>query len=205
MSSVGGIRTVLIPDVTIGRPETPPTGRRSGHRYAGRPARQPGLASRPGDARLRTTASINRRGRRPLRQLQRTHQHLCRRGCPVRFRCVGCSHFSTDVSYLPDLDSYPADLLRSRERLRSAFDAADEWARAESMPSDEGITRIRGLISSAQEVTAAIENCDAVGGISIAPEALTVQPPRPRAPSTPPCPQPRCRTRRDRPTPTLYR
>ncbi|MEU4705611.1 tyrosine-type recombinase/integrase [Nocardia salmonicida] len=67
--------------------------------------------------------------------------------CPVRFRCVGCSHFSTDVSYLPDLESYLADLLRSRERLRSAFDAADEWARAESMPSDEEITRIRQLIA----------------------------------------------------------
>ncbi|MFD4433795.1 tyrosine-type recombinase/integrase, partial [Nocardia sp. NPDC058497] len=32
--------------------------------------------------------------------------------CPVRFRCVGCSHFSTDVSYLPDLEAYLADLLR---------------------------------------------------------------------------------------------
>ena len=38
--------------------------------------------------------------------------------CPVRFRCVGCSHFSTDVSYRPDLEAYLADLLRSRERLR---------------------------------------------------------------------------------------
>jgi hypothetical protein len=24
--------------------------------------------------------------------------------CPVRFRCVGCGHFRTDVSYLPDLE-----------------------------------------------------------------------------------------------------
>jgi hypothetical protein len=67
--------------------------------------------------------------------------------CPVRFRCVGCAHFSTDVSYLPDLESYLSDLLRSRERLRSAFSAADNWAKAEAMPSDEEITRIRGLIS----------------------------------------------------------
>ncbi|MDV6278488.1 site-specific integrase [Rhodococcus erythropolis] len=67
--------------------------------------------------------------------------------CPVRFRCVGCSHFSTDVSYLPDLEAYLADLLRSRERLRSAFTAADDWAIAETMPSDDEITRIRQLIS----------------------------------------------------------
>ncbi|MFE9484728.1 hypothetical protein ACFYNM_39880 [Streptomyces spororaveus] len=38
--------------------------------------------------------------------------------CPIRFRCVGCDHFRTDVSYLPDLQAYLADLLRSRERLR---------------------------------------------------------------------------------------
>ncbi|WP_324618043.1 site-specific integrase [Streptomyces dysideae] len=30
--------------------------------------------------------------------------------CPVRFRCVGCGHFRTDVSYLPDLEAYLADL-----------------------------------------------------------------------------------------------
>ncbi|MET9030460.1 site-specific integrase [Nocardia sp. NPDC004168] len=67
--------------------------------------------------------------------------------CPVRFRCVGCAHFSTDVSYLPDLEAYLADLLRSRERLRGAFAAAEDWAKAEAMPSDNEITRIRRLIS----------------------------------------------------------
>lgn len=66
--------------------------------------------------------------------------------CPVRFRCVGCSHFSTDVSYLPDLQAYLADLLRSRERLRGTL-AADDWAKSEAMPSDEEISRIRRLIS----------------------------------------------------------
>ncbi|MFI5783747.1 site-specific integrase [Nocardia sp. NPDC051570] len=68
--------------------------------------------------------------------------------CPVRFRCVGCAHFSTDVSYLPDLEAYLSDLLRSREWLRIAFSAADEWAKAEAMPSDDEIARIRRLISS---------------------------------------------------------
>jgi integrase len=66
--------------------------------------------------------------------------------CPVRFRCVGCAHFSTDVSYLPDLEAYLADLMRSRERLLSVVDA-DEWAKVEAMPSDEEIRRIRRLIS----------------------------------------------------------
>ncbi|MFB8142114.1 tyrosine-type recombinase/integrase [Streptomyces parvus] len=65
--------------------------------------------------------------------------------CPVRFRCVGCDHFRTDVSYLPDLESYLADLLRSRERL-AAFVNADAWAKAEALPSDEEITRVRRLI-----------------------------------------------------------
>jgi hypothetical protein len=65
--------------------------------------------------------------------------------CPVRFRCVGCGHFRTDVSYLPDLEAYLADLRRSRERLLGAFDA-DRWAIAEAMPSEEEIRRVRQLI-----------------------------------------------------------
>ncbi|MET8624686.1 hypothetical protein ABZW30_13170 [Kitasatospora sp. NPDC004669] len=65
--------------------------------------------------------------------------------CPVRFRCVGCGHFSTDVSYLPDLEAYLADLLRSRERLAAVIDA-DAWAKTEATPSDEEIRRVRRLI-----------------------------------------------------------
>ncbi|MEV8064149.1 site-specific integrase [Streptomyces antimycoticus] len=65
--------------------------------------------------------------------------------CPVRFRCVGCGHFRTDASYLPDLEAYLGDLLRNRERLAAALDA-DDWAKAEAMPSDEEITRVRRLI-----------------------------------------------------------
>ena len=37
--------------------------------------------------------------------------------CPYRFRCAGCDHFRTDVSYLPDLQAYLDDLLRNRERV----------------------------------------------------------------------------------------
>jgi hypothetical protein len=66
--------------------------------------------------------------------------------CPFRFRCAGCDHFRTDVSYLPDLQVYLDDLLRNRERLLAASDI-DEWARAEATPSEEEIRRIRALIA----------------------------------------------------------
>jgi integrase len=65
--------------------------------------------------------------------------------CPFRFRCAGCDHFRTDVSYLPDLHAYLDDLLRTRERLLATTDL-DQWARAEAMPSGEEIRRIRRLI-----------------------------------------------------------
>ena len=66
--------------------------------------------------------------------------------CPIRFRCVGCGHFSTDISYLPDLERYLADLLRHRERLAATVNA-DPWAVTEAMPSDDEIQRIRRLIA----------------------------------------------------------
>ena len=66
--------------------------------------------------------------------------------CPVRFRCAGCDHFRTDVSYLPDLTLYLDDLLRTRERLAAAIDGVDDWARADATPSQQEITRIRQLI-----------------------------------------------------------
>jgi hypothetical protein len=66
--------------------------------------------------------------------------------CPVRFRCAGCDHFRTDVSYLPDLTAYLDDLLRTRERLAAAIDGVDEWARADATPAQEEIIRIRRLI-----------------------------------------------------------
>jgi integrase len=66
--------------------------------------------------------------------------------CPYRFRCAGCDHFRTDVSYLPDLQAYLDDLLRTRERLRAATDI-DAWARTEATPSNQEITRIRRLIA----------------------------------------------------------
>ncbi|GHG00447.1 MULTISPECIES: hypothetical protein [Streptomyces] len=64
--------------------------------------------------------------------------------CPLRFRCIGCGHFRTDVPSLPDLEAYLADLMRSRERI-AAF-AAESWAKAEALPSDEEISKVRRLI-----------------------------------------------------------
>ncbi|GAA1144894.1 tyrosine-type recombinase/integrase [Streptomyces javensis] len=67
--------------------------------------------------------------------------------CPIRFRCVGCDHFRTDVSFLPDLTVYLDDLLRTRERLAAAVDGVDEWARLDATPTEQEIARIRRLIS----------------------------------------------------------
>ncbi|MFE7302789.1 hypothetical protein [Streptomyces sp. NPDC057579] len=70
--------------------------------------------------------------------------------CPLRFRYVGCDHFSTDVSYLLELQAYLDGLLRQREKLRSMTEA-DDWARAEATPSDEEITRVRRLVRRVTE------------------------------------------------------
>ena len=89
--------------------------------------------------------------------------------CPFRFRCIGCDHFRTDASYLPDLTAYLDDLLRTRERLTAALAAApgpddttdggiDRWAAADAMPSHEEITRLRALIS---HVTAGLDGLPA--------------------------------------------
>jgi hypothetical protein len=67
--------------------------------------------------------------------------------CPVRFRCVGCDHFRTNVAFLPDLQAYLEDLLRTRERLAATIEGVDEWARADATPAEEEITRIRRLIT----------------------------------------------------------
>jgi integrase len=83
--------------------------------------------------------------------------------CPVRFRCAGCDHFRTDVSYLPDLTAYLDDLLRTRERLAAAVPGVDDWARADAMPSDEEITRIRRLISQVKGDIAQLSDVERAG------------------------------------------
>lgn len=79
--------------------------------------------------------------------------------CPIRFRCAGCDHFRTDVSFLPDLSAYLDDLLRTRERLSATIDGVDEWARVDATPTDEEITRVRQLIKRIKtDMTALDEN-----------------------------------------------
>ncbi|MCX5265847.1 transposase [Streptomyces sp. NBC_00199] len=63
---------------------------------------------------------------------------------------MGCGHFRTDVSHLPDLGAYLADLLRNGERL-AAFDNADPWAKAEATPSDDESARVRRLVQRVRQ------------------------------------------------------
>ncbi|MEV6258877.1 site-specific integrase [Nocardia sp. NPDC051911] len=65
--------------------------------------------------------------------------------CPFRFRCVGCGHFRTDASYLPDLRAYLQDLLRDRERVLATGEL-DQWARSEAVPSEAEIQKVRQLV-----------------------------------------------------------
>ncbi len=80
--------------------------------------------------------------------------------CPYRFRCVGCDHFRTDVSYLPDLQTYLDDLLRNRERLLATSDDIDDWARTEAMPSHHEIAAIRRLIDQITDGLAELTDTD---------------------------------------------
>jgi hypothetical protein len=80
--------------------------------------------------------------------------------CRVRFRCVGCDHFRTHVAFLPDLQAYLEDLLRTRERLAATIDGVDEWARADATPTEEEITRIRLLINRIKGDTAELGDAE---------------------------------------------
>jgi hypothetical protein len=79
--------------------------------------------------------------------------------CPYRFRCAGCDHFRTDVSYLPDLTAHLEDLLRNRERLLASTDV-DDWVKTDAMPSTEEITRIRRLISRVSDGLDQLDDTD---------------------------------------------
>jgi hypothetical protein len=79
--------------------------------------------------------------------------------CPFRFRCLGCGHFRSDPSYLPELRDYLDTLLQTKERIRSARDL-DEWAKAEAMLSDEEITRLRQLIRRAERDLSQLSEAD---------------------------------------------
>jgi hypothetical protein len=49
--------------------------------------------------------------------------------CPFSHQCLGCVHFRTDPSYLPDLYAYLEQLLDARERLNAAVPQLRDWAR----------------------------------------------------------------------------
>jgi hypothetical protein len=65
--------------------------------------------------------------------------------CPYKFTCLGCGHFRSDPSYLPELKSYLQQLLADRERVQAATGLQD-WAKAQLTPREEEITQLRELI-----------------------------------------------------------
>ncbi|CBG67263.1 conserved hypothetical protein [Streptomyces scabiei 87.22] len=66
--------------------------------------------------------------------------------CPLRFRCLGCKHYTTDISYLPDLEAYLADVRRLISRIRGGLDdlGAEERAKIEQAVST--VRRRRGVM-----------------------------------------------------------
>ncbi len=74
--------------------------------------------------------------------------------CPFRHQCIGCAHFRSDPSFLPELRAHLARLLADRERLRAAVPELEEWARNGAIPSAEEIAGIRRVIDRCQQLTA---------------------------------------------------
>jgi integrase len=70
--------------------------------------------------------------------------------CPFSHQCLGCDHFRTDPSHLPDLYAYLARLLETRERLRVAVPELAEWARTKAIPADHEIKTVRTLIQAGE-------------------------------------------------------
>lgn len=82
-----------------------------------------------------------------------SHPSMLRPGdqrCPVRYRCMGCSAFSTSVDRLPELRAYLDELLRSRESIL-ASDLA-EWAKEDAMPMEDEIDQVEHLVARAEEL-----------------------------------------------------
>lgn len=67
------------------------------------------------------------------------------KACPYRFTCLGCGHFRSDPSYLPELKGYLQQMLADREHVLASRDL-EEWARAKALPADEEISQLRDLI-----------------------------------------------------------
>ena len=83
-----------------------------------------------------------------------TEQHNVRAlgaHCPFSHQCLGCEHFRTDPSHLPDLYAYLERLLETRERLRVAVPQLAEWARTKAIPADAEIRTVRTLIRAGED------------------------------------------------------
>ncbi len=70
--------------------------------------------------------------------------------CPFSHQCLGCEHFRSDPSHLPDLYAYLERLLETRERLRVAVPELAEWARTKAIPADAEIRTVRTLIQAGE-------------------------------------------------------
>ncbi len=75
---------------------------------------------------------------------------------PFSHQCLGCEHFRTDPSHLPDLYAYLERLLETRERLRVAVAELAEWARTRAIPADGEIRTVRTLIRAGEGVLDAL-------------------------------------------------
>ena len=77
--------------------------------------------------------------------------------CPFSHQCLGCVHFRTDPSYLPDLYAYLEQLLDARERLNAAVPQLRDWAREKAVPNDAEIKAVRNLIRSNEGLLAELD------------------------------------------------
>lgn len=80
--------------------------------------------------------------------------------CPFRHQCLGCAHFRSDPSFLPELRAHLARLLADRERLRAAMPELEEWARNGAIPSAEEVAAIRRVIERCQEVLSELADAE---------------------------------------------
>lgn len=73
------------------------------------------------------------------------------RSCSFRYQCLGCSHFRTDPSYLPELRTYLSRRLADLEKLRAGTDEVTAWAADAATPRDEEIEAARNLIRTCEQ------------------------------------------------------
>lgn len=73
------------------------------------------------------------------------------RSCSFRYQCLGCSHFRTDPSYLPELRTYLSRRLADLEKLRAGTDEITTWAAEAATPRDEEIEAARHLIRTCEQ------------------------------------------------------